>query len=247
MGKIVLYIHGMGGGGDSRIPSILADIFSHPEGSQAHESQSNPDFQCHPERSEGVAAGKTAEVKIVVRTYDFDPDVAAEQIAGWVEELKPELVIGESLGSLQALRIKGVPHLFVSPSLNAPLYFSRLAFLALVPGVTWILDRIYRPKEGDRQKLHFTYRVLRKYRKHRKNALDNSISNGSDDYFYAFFGKNDHYRKSGIVSLKTWKKYFGKTYSVYNGTHFMEDEYVRKMLAPAVCNVLYNKKKNKNV
>ena len=47
----VLYIHGMGGGGDSRIPSILNQILA----------------------AEGI--------EIIVKTYDFDPDVAAQQIA----------------------------------------------------------------------------------------------------------------------------------------------------------------------
>jgi pimeloyl-ACP methyl ester carboxylesterase len=66
--KNVLYIHGMGGGSDSRIPSILSEYIS-----------------------------------VVTRTYSFDPDVAAEQISSWVDELKPVLVIGESLGALHAL------------------------------------------------------------------------------------------------------------------------------------------------
>ena len=219
MEKIVLYIHGMGGGADSRIPSILSDIFKET----------------------------SSEIRVVARTYDFDPEIAAEQISTWVKELKPDLIIGESLGSVQAIRVSGIPHLFVSPSLNAPLYFGRLAFLALIPGVTWILDRIYRPKEGDRQKLHFTFKVLRKYRKHRKIALRNSTKSGSPDLFYAFFGHNDHYRKSGIVSVKTWEKYFGKTYSMYDGTHFMEEEFVRSMLVPMICKVLENNKGNKNV
>ena len=206
MDKIVLYIHGMGGGGDSRIPSILNDALD--------------------------------SVRVVVRTYDFDPEVAAGQIAQWVDELKPDLIIGEALGSLQAIRVTGIPHLFVSPSLNAPLYFGRLAFLALLPGVTRLLDKIYRPKEGDRQKLHFTFGVLRKYRKHRKIALMNSTRNGSQDFFYAFFGHQDHYRKSGIVSVKTWEKYFGKTYSMYDGTHFMEEEHIYSMLVPKVLNTM---------
>ena len=123
----VLYIHGMGGGGDSRIPSILNDALR-PEG-----------------------------VNVVVRTYDFDPETAALQIAAWVEELNPSLVIGESLGSLHALRIRGIPHLLVSPALNTPLYFNVMAWMTLIPGVTQIFDWIYRPKEGDRQKLHFTF------------------------------------------------------------------------------------------
>lgn len=206
----ILYIHGMGGGGDSRIPAILKDVFD-----------SSP---CHPERSEG-------SVDVIVRTYDFDPEIAAEQIAGWVKDLKPSLVIGESLGSLHAIRIKGVPHLFVSPSLNAPLYFGWLAPLALIPGVTAILDRVYRPREGDRQPLHFTFRTLRKYIRHRKLALQNTPRNGAQDKFFAFFGTRDHYRRSGIVSKKTWRKHFGNTFATYDGTHFMEEEFVRTILA----------------
>lgn len=225
MEKLVLYIHGMGGGGDSRIPSILRDVFDRSESDSPQDRR----------------------VKIVVRTYDFDPEVAAEQIACWVDELKPDIVIGESLGSLQAIRITGIPHLFVSPSLNAPHYLGRLAFLALIPGMTWMLDRIYKPREGDRQKLHFTFKVLRKYRKHRKIALMNSTRNGSRDFFYAFFGHQDHYRKSGIVSIKTWEKYFGKTYSMYDGTHFMEEEFVTSLLVPKIRKVLENNKGNKNV
>lgn len=204
----VLYIHGMGGGADSRIPSILRDELS-PHG-----------------------------VDVVARTYDFDPEAAAVQIGEWVDELKPLLIIGESLGSLHAIRIKGVPHLFVSPSLNAPLYFAPLAWLTLIPGVTWIFDRIYRPREGDRQPLHFTFRTLRKYSAHRKAALSNSTSSGSKDHFHAFFGTHDHYRRSGIVSLKTWEKYFGKSYDLYEGTHFMEEEFVRSQLLSSILNIL---------
>ena len=197
----------MGGGGDSRIPSILASAL-------------------------------TPEVNVVVRTYDFDPEAAAGQIASWVDELNPSLIIGESLGSLHAIRIKDIPHLFVSPSLNAPLFFEKLSWMTLVPGVTWVLDRIYRPREGDRQKLHFVFPVLRKYGVHRQKALRNSTANGSHDYFYAFFGTKDHYRKSGIVSIRTWKKYFGDAFSMYDGTHFMEEEYVYSFLVPKILEVL---------
>ena len=136
----ILYIHGMGGGADSRIPSILDNVFC-------------------------------TTAKVVTRTYSFDPEIAACQIASWVEELKPVLVIGESLGALHALRLRGIPHVFVSPALNAPIYFQILAWLTLVPGVTRLFDRIYRPREGDRQPLHFTFRTLRKYRRHRSEAL----------------------------------------------------------------------------
>jgi hypothetical protein len=61
---------------------------------------------------------------------------------------------------------------------------------------------------------------------------------GSKDYFYAFFGTRDHYRRTGVVSIRTWKKYFGSDYEVYDGTHFMEEEYIYSRLVPKILKVL---------
>lgn len=205
----ILYIHGMGGGGDSRIPSILNFALA----------------------SEGI--------NVIVKTYDFDPESAFGQISSWVTELKPCLVIGESLGSLHAIRIKGLPHLLISPALNAPFYLGRVfAILSLIPGVTAILDRIYRPREGDRQPLHFKYSILRKYIGHGRSAMMNTPANGSTDYFHAFIGTNDHYRRTGVVSLKTWKKHFGETCSLYDGSHFTEEEHIYALIIPAIYDLL---------
>jgi hypothetical protein len=206
----ILYIHGMGGGGDSRIPSVLKQCF---------ESENLP-------------------VKVTVRTYDFDPRIAAGQIGAWVSELQPRLIIGESLGSIHAIRVCGIPHILISPSLNAPLYLGWLSWVALIPGASWLFGRIYRPKEGDRQKLHFTFSTLSKYLAHRKAAMENSTSKGSEDLFHAFFGTRDHYRRSGIVSVRTWKKYFGETYTTYDGTHFTEEEYIHSLLIPKILEFL---------
>lgn len=204
--SIVLYIHGMGGGSDSRIPSILSEIFAD---------------EC--------------SVCVVARTYSFDPEVAAGQIAAWMDELKPVLVVGESLGALHALRLRGVPHVFVSPALNAPLYLHPLSWLTHIPGVTWLFDRIYKPREGDRQPLHFSSAVLKKYRRHRTEALKDLPADSGSDMYFAFFGTRDHYRRSGIVSVRAWRRYFGKdSYLMYDGTHFMEEEFVRTMLADKI-------------
>lgn len=200
----VLYIHGMGGGGDSRIPSILKDVLT----------------------DEGI--------RVIVRTYDFDPETAAVQIESWVDELKPVLIVGESLGSIHAIRIKGLPHLLVSPSLNAPLYLGYLSWIALIPGISWLFGRIYKPKEGDRQPLNFSFSLLRKYIAHRKAAMANTPANGSRDYFHAFIGTKDHYRRSGIVSIRSWKKNFGETYTLYPGTHFTEEEFIYSLVVPKI-------------
>jgi hypothetical protein len=204
--KKVLYIHGMGGGSDSRIPSILNEALS--------------------------------DVEVVCRTYSFDPEEASDQISSWMEEVKPDLVIGESLGCLHALRQRNIPRILISPALNAPVYFEILAWLTLIPGVTWIFDRIYRPREGDRQPLHFTFRTLRKYRRHRKLALLSSSPSSCAAPIHAFIGTRDHYLRSAIVSVKTWKKHFGQTFTLYDGTHFTEEEHIFSLVIPMILKVL---------
>lgn len=206
--KVILYVHGMGGGADSRIPSILKDIL-------------------------GTA------VEVVIRTYDFDPEIARGQISSWADEVCPDLVIGESMGATHAIAIKGVPHLFVSPSLNAPVFFRVLAYLSVIPGVTSFFDWYYKPKEGDRQKLHFERKTLLKWKSVRREAMTNTPLNGSGDYFHAFFGSRDKFRRSGVVLVRTWRKYFGEgTWTVYDGSHFMEEEYIRTLLVPAILSLL---------
>ena len=206
--KTILYVHGMGGGAESRIPSILKDILG-------------------------------PEYSIVIRTYDFDPEVASEQLASWAAEVSPDLVIGESMGAIHAVALRGYPHLFVSPSLNAPVFFRALASLAWIPGVTRFFDWYYHPKPGDRQALHFARKTLLKWPRIRKKALLNTPLNGSEDYFYAFFGTRDKFRRSGVVLIRTWRKYFGEgSWTVYDGSHFMEEAYIRSLLVPKILSLL---------
>ena len=195
----------MGGGGDSRIPRLLRD------------------------RLEGTG------IRVIVRTYDFDPEVGRKQILEWMDELRPALVIGESLGAIQALRVRGVPHLYVSPSLGAPVFLYRLAWLCRLPGGSALLHRIWPVKEGDRQPLRFEYAILKKYKAHWEDAC-RAAREG--DFHYAFFGTRDHYKKWGVVKVSTWREMFGDTYQEYEGTHFMEEEYVYSMLVPKLLEIL---------
>ena len=195
----------MGGGGDSRIPRLLREQFA------------GTDIRC------------------IVRTYDFDPETGHAQIASWVDELKPDLIIGESLGSIQALRVRGIPRLFVSPALGAPDILVRLAWVTRVPFGKAILHRIWHVKEGDRQPLRFEYGIMKKYAAHWAEARKATTEGG---YNFAFFGTHDHYMKSGAVKISVWEEMFGKTYRIYDGTHFMEEEYVDSLLIPKIREVL---------
>ena len=195
----------MGGGRDSRIPRLLRNRF------------------------------RRTDIRCVVRTYDFDPEIGHAQIVSWVEELKPDLLIGESLGAIPTLRVRGIPHLFVSPALGGPDHLMKLAWICRIPGGKAILRRVWRVKEGDRQPLRFEYDILKKYGPHWDDARKAASEGG---YNFAFFGSRDHYMKSGVVSIAHWEELFGKTYRIYDGTHFMEEEYVDTLLVPKIREIL---------
>lgn len=196
----------MGGGADSRIPNHLKALFD------------------------------PSRVRVTVRTYDFEPELGRAQIASWVQELRPDLVIGESLGAIQALRVQGVPHLFVSPSLGAPANLYKAARWAAYSWGRWYMHRKFPVKEGDRQELKFTRPVLLKYKEHGEAAFAAIEPEG---YYYAFFGTRDHYKASGVVRLDLWEQYFGPdSYTEYEGGHFMEPEVIETLLYPKICELL---------
>lgn len=224
MTHTILYIHGMRGGADSRIPCILKDFFA-----------------CQG----GICSEVRDDLVIVVRTYDFDPEVAASQIDSWVEELKPELIIGESLGAVHAMRVAPqVPHLYVSPALNAPVALGWLSWISLIPFATPLLDWHYSKRPGDRQKCHFVFRTLWKYRWMRRDALAVAAQH-PETVHHAFFGKHDAYRRSGLVCVRSWKRLFGpSSFEMYDGSHYMEEPFVYQMLIRAIVLQIEGEKHN---
>ena len=104
--------------------------------------------------------------------------------------------------------------------------------------MTWLFDRIYKPREGDRQVLHFTTSVLRKYKAHGDAALADSVHAGSEDEFFAFIGTRDHYRRTGVVSIKAWQRHFGETFELYEGSHFTEEEHIHTLVVPKILEML---------
>jgi len=220
MEHTILYVHGMGGGGDSRIPSILSEKVnsSSPEG---------------------------RSIRVVVRTYPFNPAEGWDKVSSWYDSLRPSLVIGESMGAVHALALEGVPHIMVSPAIGVAPMFTLLSHTVFIPGVTPLCDWIWKPREGDRQALHFTRENLSGWMQAQERFLSRSPLSGSKDYFFAFFGKRDHYRKYSVVNISKWKKYYGEdSCFIYNGSHFMENEYVESLLIPKIHEVLGNVEKN---
>ena len=41
-----------------------------------------------------------------------------------------------------------------------------------------------------------------------------------------------------MVKISAWEELFGKSYVIYDGTHFMEEEYVYALLIPKIHEIL---------
>lgn len=208
----ILYIHGLGGGVDSRIPSVLSEHYA------------THSYSC---------GGRSCTVNIHIFTYPFDPEKAQELIQAEASRIKPDLVIGESLGANHAMCVRGMPHLYVSPAMNAPEAFARIAPFTAIPGFGRILNRKFRPTRPGRQSMDFRKSVLKKYSRLHEYCMANSRK----DYAYAFFGTRDHYMKYGIVAVDQWKTLYGD-YCMYEGSHYMELEYLHSMLIPKINSLL---------
>ncbi len=150
------------------------------------------------------------------------------------------------------------PLLLVSPALNAPRFLYALRGAARIPAIRRWFNRIYKPREGDRQALDFSPETLtawgafRHYgrpaapgRRGCEGAKDPSLrgmllrTHGdlapNPSEVHAFFGRRDHYRRTGVVSLNAWRRRFGPgTWTLYDGTHYMEEEHLKALLIPAI-------------
>lgn len=183
-------------------------------------------------RIPSILASCLPGVRVVIRTYDFDPAVAWPTILSWYEECRPDIVVGESMGANYALRLPSVPVVLVSPALGVPRIMSFFSPLASLPFVAAALDRKYGRNEEGRQRIRFGRKVMSAWKDF--VSLDEVTAKP-----FAFFGSRDTFRRSSVVSVRAFERRFGKdSYMVYEGTHFMEDNNVRNLLVPYILRTL---------
>ena len=175
----ILYLHGMGGGSTSRMPSRLRQVLS------------NMHF---------TKDGDPCKLNVVCKTYDFDPEVATNQIAGWVETYQPVLVMSESMGAIHALGIRGVPHIYISPALNydrGAEFFLPLVSLGNMIGYTYTKQR-----GTKRQEIRGDHELVAKFKPMIQSYKEAILSGPQCDSSYAYFGSRDGYMMTGIVSIE---------------------------------------------
>lgn len=208
--KTVLFVHGVGGSEDGYEMGYLREFLA------------------------------PYDVRVVVKDYTFDPDKARAQILPWVEEYRPDLIIGESLGACYAMLLGGAPHLFISPAINAPkaLYIHRN--LSRIPFMQRFYEKLLDPGQPPvRQKIDCSPESLSHFRNLRRDALEAFSRLSPDEKPFAFFGTWDILVYLGFVSPFTWRRLFGKgSFAIHRCGHVMNREQVRTLLLPKVLEIL---------
>lgn len=180
--------------------------------------------------------GEPCSLQVICETYDFDPEVATNQIADWVETYHPDLVMAESMGAIHALGIQGVPHIWLSPALNydrGAELFLPLISLANMMGYTYTKQRGAR-----RQKILGDPELVAKFKPMIQSYKEAILNNPQRDPSYAFFGSKDDFRKTGIVSIKEYQRLYGNSYEVYDGGHCLDVRQIRPKLLPKIVEML---------
>ena len=211
-------------------------LYLHGMGSGSHTSRVANKLRTELPKKQFTKGGEPCTLNLICETYDFDPEVATKQIAGWVETYQPVLVIGESMGSIHALGIQGIPHIYISPALNydrGTEFFKPLMTLANLIGYKYTSQR-----GKQRQKIDGDPELLAKFRPMIQSYKEAILSSPQRDPSFAFFGSHDKYMMSGIVSIKEYERLYGDSYEVHEGGHIFGANYVKPKLLPKIAEML---------
>ena len=180
--------------------------------------------------------GNPCSLQVICETYDFDPEVASEQIAQWRETYHPDLVIGESMGAIHALGIQGIPHIYISHALN---YDRATTFAQPLIAISNSLGYHYRNQHSaNRQEIRGDHELLAKFSPLIKKYKEDILNSEQRDSSFAFFGKEDKFILLGIVSIKEYERLFGASYEVHDGGHLFGVKNVKPKLIPKIVEML---------
>ena len=211
----ILFLHGMGGGGTTKMPKKLNQVLS---------------------KMNLTKDGEPCTLHVICETYDFDPEVATRQIGQWVETYQPVMVISESMGAIHALGIQGIPHIYLSPALN----YDRGVKMAMpLVAICEKMGIHYHKQRGrNNQLIHGDTELLARFQPMIQSYKEAIRRNPNPDASYAYFGKKDEFRRAGIVSIKEYKSLFGNSYEVYEGRHVLDVSNAERVLVPKIVEML---------
>lgn len=156
------------------------------------------------------------------------PVMPAEAIAflrTYVDEQKPDLIIGTSMGAMYAEQMRGIPRILVNPSFH-------MARLLTFRGMG---RHPFRNKREDGAKdFKVDKEMIAQFKEVEKTSFK-GIDSNEKELVWGLFGKND----KNVNCQPDFKKQYGtQHFQIFDGEHFLNDTVLKKAVLPVVRQIL---------
>ena len=164
-------------------------------------------------------------VSVIAPDIPVSPLQAMEFIKKTVEEIKPELIIGTSMGAFYIEQIKGYPRILVNPSFH-------MARLLTFRGMK---RHEFRNKREDGAKdFMVDKQMIAEYKEVEKNSFKN-ITSQEKELVWGLFGTHD----KNVNCQPDFRKAYGAShFQLFEGEHYLNDAVLKKAVLPLVKQLL---------
>ena len=159
--------------------------------------------------------------KVIAPDLPIDPFEAIELLHKLVEEEKPDIVVGTSMGGMYTQQLWGVPRIVVNPSfeMSRSLLFGKMG-----------RNRYLSKRKDGATEFRIDKSVVERFKEMEKEQF-NGITEEEKSLVFGLFGENDP-----IVHFQPLmaQLYGEKRCRWFKGEHRLNDEIVKKVLIPLI-------------
>jgi predicted esterase YcpF (UPF0227 family) len=194
--KTILYIHGFASSGNSGTVVMLRNVLYEKN------------------------------IKVVAPDVSMQPKTAIEQLKTLVETLRPDLIIGTSMGAFYAEMLHGIPRILVNPSFHMS---KTLVFKNMLGNQKFLNKR-----EDGAETFKVDKQTVAEYKEVEKE-LFSDLSTEEKERVYGLFGINDKF----VNYRDEFTKHYGKAHFIlFEGEHQLNDKVLKKTVLPLVSKLL---------
>lgn len=159
--------------------------------------------------------------RVIAPDLPVDPFEALELLRGIVEQEKPDVVVGTSMGGMYAQQLWGIPRIIVNPSfeMSRSLLFGKMG-----------RNKYMSKRQDGATEFRIDKAVVERFKQMEKTQFD-GVNDHEKALVTALFGDKDP-----VVNFYPLvSELYGKERCIhFNGEHRLNDEIVKKVLIPII-------------
>lgn len=159
--------------------------------------------------------------RVIAPDLPVDPFEALELLRGIVEQEKPDVVVGTSMGGMYAQQLWGIPRIIVNPSfeMSRSLLFGKMG-----------RNKYMSKRQDGATEFRIDKAVVERFKQMEKTQFD-GVNDNEKALVTALFGDKDP-----VVNFYPLvSELYGKERCIhFNGEHRLNDEIVKKVLIPII-------------